>query len=62
MVSQIFHELHVQQFTVMLTLEWPIDINVPTLRAQSLETKYSFVLFVTHLNNKNLVCKQRVLL
>ena len=33
MVSQIFHELHVQQFTVMLTLEWPIDINVPTLRA-----------------------------
>ena len=52
MVFHIFYEL--QQLTVILTLASPIDINVPTTRALSLETKYSFVLFVTHLITKTM--------
>ena len=47
MVIHIFYEL--QQLTVILTLASLIDINVPTARALGLETKYSFLLFVTHL-------------
>ena len=43
---------------VMLTLTSPIDINVLTRTALVLETKYSFDLLVTHLNNKNKACKQ----
>ena len=50
MVIHIFCEL--QQLTVILTLASPININVPTARALGLETKYSFVLFVTHLITK----------
>ena len=50
MVIHIFYEL--QQLTVILTLASLIDINVPTTRALGLETKYSFVLFVTHLITK----------
>ena len=52
MVFHIFYEL--QQLTVILTLASPIDINVPTPRALGLETKYSFVLFVTHLITKTM--------
>ena len=52
MVIHIFYEL--QQLTVILTLASPIDINVPTSRALGLETKYSFVLFVTHLITKTM--------
>ena len=47
---------------VMLTLTSPIDINVLTRTALVLETKYSFDLLVTHLNNKNKGCKQWCLL
>ena len=47
---------------VMLTLTSPIDINVPTRSALVLETKYSFDLLVTHLNNKNKSCRQWSLL
>ena len=47
---------------VMLTLTSPIDINVPTRTALVLETKYSFDLLVTHLNNKNKSCRQWSLL
>ena len=43
---------------VMLTLTSPIDINVLTRTALVLETKYSFDLLVTHLNNKNKSCRQ----
>ena len=39
---------------MILTLASPIDINVPTARALGLETKYSFVLFVTHLITKTM--------
>ena len=52
MVIHIFYEL--QQLTVILTLASLIDINVPTTRALGLETKYSFVLFVTHLITKTM--------
>ena len=52
MVIHIFYEL--QQLTVILTLASPIDINVPTARELGLETKYSFVLFVTHLITKTM--------
>ena len=52
MVIHIFYEL--QQLTVILTLASPIDINVPTARTLGLETKYSFVLFVTHLITKTM--------
>ena len=52
MVIHIFYEL--QQLTTILTLASPIDINVPTTRALGLDTKYSFVLFVTHLITKTM--------
>ena len=52
MVIHIFYEL--QQLTVILTLASLIDINVPTEGALGLETKYSFVLFVTHLITKTM--------
>ena len=52
MVIHIFYEL--QQLTGILTLASLIDINVPTARALGLETKYSFVLFVTHLITKTM--------
>ena len=52
MVIHIFYEL--QQLTAILTLASPIDIIVPAARALGLETKYSFVLFVTYLITKTM--------
>ena len=52
MVIHIFYEL--QQLTATLMVASPMDINVPTARALGLETKYSFLLFVTHLITKTM--------